>query len=178
MGQENAKERDVLEVCFLLFPPRFSPQFTFLCVCVLFVVSFLNWGLWKGPNRECSHGIVHTITGKSLFEPNSVLAYFSLNINLLCCEWFLDNCSCSSNSQMVQASVTSAGRLSMQDRRILSGHLILRHLHSMWPQPPALGRVRVWLHNIVGCGDFSGGPVVKNPPSNVGDARFDPWSGN
>ena len=79
---------------------------------------------------------------------------------------------------MVQASVTSAGRLSMQDRRILSGHLILRHLHSMWPQPPALGRVRVWLHNIVGCGDFSGGPVVKNPPSNVGDARFDPWSGN
>ena len=56
--------------------------------------------------------------------------------------------------------------------------LSVANLVCLWPQPPALGRVRVWLHNIVGCGDFSGGPVVKNPPSNVGDARFDSWSGN
>ena len=27
-------------------------------------------------------------------------------------------------------------------------------------------------------GDFPGGPVVKNPPSNAGDTGFDPWSGN
>ena len=26
--------------------------------------------------------------------------------------------------------------------------------------------------------DFPGGPVVKNPPYNAGDHRFDPWSGN
>ena len=27
-------------------------------------------------------------------------------------------------------------------------------------------------------GHFPGGPVVKNPPSNAGDAGLDPWSGN
>lgn len=53
MGQENAKERDVLEVCFLLFPPRFSPQFTFLCVCVCFLL-FLFWteGFEKDPTEN------------------------------------------------------------------------------------------------------------------------------
>ena len=48
------------------------------------------------------------------------------------------------------------------------------------------GCICIWSHQVVHLQyvqlkinrDFPGDPVVKNPPCNVGDMGFDPWSGN